>query len=64
LRDDFDISGGELLIEVLLQKKDDGWTVVQTDEYTLEEYKEWIKAWYDRVITSKECSNEIYEHPV
>jgi hypothetical protein len=43
LRNDFDESGGEYLIKLFLEHKDNHWTVVKTDEYTLEEYKEWIK---------------------
>ncbi|MBP1934225.1 hypothetical protein [Ammoniphilus resinae] len=43
LRDDFEESGGEILIELYVEEKDHHWTVVKTDEYTLEEYKEWIK---------------------
>ena len=43
LRNDFDESGGELLIKVFLEHKDNNWTVVKTDEYTLPEYKEWMK---------------------
>ena len=41
LRDDFEESGGEYLLEVFLKKKESGWTVVKTDEYTQSEYKEW-----------------------
>lgn len=43
LRSDFDVSGGELLIKVFLENKDDDWKVVKTDEYTLPEYKKWLK---------------------
>jgi hypothetical protein len=43
LGNDFDESGGEYLIKVFLMHKDNEWTVVKTDEYTLSEYKEWIK---------------------
>lgn len=43
LRNDFDDSGGEYLIKVFLEHKDNHWTVVKTDEYTLPEYKEWFK---------------------
>jgi len=43
LRDDFEESGGEILIELYVEKEDRNWKVVKTDEYTLEEYKEWIK---------------------
>ncbi|HHY21163.1 MAG TPA: hypothetical protein GX525_04610, partial [Bacilli bacterium] len=43
LKNDFEESGGECLIEVFLEQKDNHWSVVKTDEYTLPEYKEWIK---------------------
>ncbi|WP_075618603.1 hypothetical protein [Paenisporosarcina indica] len=43
LRNDFGDSGGEHLIKVFLEQKDNHWTVVKTDEYTLPEYKEWVK---------------------
>ena len=43
VRNDFDESGGELLIEISLKLKNDRWTVVKTDEYTITEYKELIK---------------------
>jgi hypothetical protein len=43
LRDDFGESGGEILIKLFLENKDNHWTVVKTDEYTLSEFKEWIK---------------------
>jgi hypothetical protein len=43
LRDDFEDSGGEYLIKVFLENEDNHWTVVKTDEYTLPEYKEWVK---------------------
>lgn len=43
LRNDFEESGGEHLIKVFLEHKDNQWTVVKTDEYTLPEYKEWLK---------------------
>ncbi|WP_042351643.1 hypothetical protein [Bacillus massiliigorillae] len=43
LRKDFGESGGELLMELYLQKKGDQWTVIKTDEYTEAEYKEWLK---------------------
>ncbi|MDN4492500.1 hypothetical protein [Ureibacillus aquaedulcis] len=43
LRSDFEESGGELLIKVFLEYKDNDWKVVKTDEYTLPEYKEWMK---------------------
>jgi hypothetical protein len=42
-RKDFDSSGGEYLIKVYLEQKDNQWTVVKTDEYTTSEYKEWMK---------------------
>jgi len=42
LRNDFEESGAEHLIKVYLEHKDNHWTVVQTDEYTLPEYKEWL----------------------
>jgi len=43
LRTDFDESGGEYLIKLYLEQKDNHWMVVRTDEYNLEEYKEWLK---------------------
>jgi hypothetical protein len=43
LRDDFDESGGEYLIKLFLEHKDNKWTIVKTDEYNLPEYKEWLK---------------------
>ncbi|MGM1048777.1 MAG: hypothetical protein ACQEXX_21895 [Bacillota bacterium] len=45
LLDNYDISGGELLISLHVQRnhESDPWTVVKTDEYTLSEYKEWVK---------------------
>ncbi|PAQ15728.1 hypothetical protein CD798_05165 [Bacillaceae bacterium SAOS 7] len=43
LRDDFEESGGELLIEIILKRKNNEWIVVKTDEYTQPEYKEWLK---------------------
>ncbi len=43
LRNDFDESGGEYLIKVFLKQKENQWTVVKTDEYTLPEYKEWLQ---------------------
>ncbi|WP_166240306.1 hypothetical protein [Paenibacillus turpanensis] len=43
LKTDFDEAGGEYVIKVFLQKKDQQWTVVKTDEYTIPEYKEWLK---------------------
>ena len=41
-RTDFDESGGEYLMKVFLKRKENEWTVVKTDEYTLPEYKEWL----------------------
>lgn len=41
---DFEQSGGEYVIDLHLKKKDHGWTVVKTDEFTLPEYKAWIAA--------------------
>ncbi|SOC11412.1 hypothetical protein SAMN05880501_106149 [Ureibacillus xyleni] len=43
LRKDLDESGGEYLIEVYLQKRDNQWTVIKTDEYLEHEYKEWLE---------------------
>ena len=43
LRDDFDESGAEYLMEVFLENKNNSWTVVKTDEYTLSEYKDRIR---------------------
>ncbi|WP_100407702.1 hypothetical protein [Bacillus solitudinis] len=43
LTNDFDESGGEYLMKVFLKQKDNQWTVVKTDEYTLPEYKEWLQ---------------------
>ncbi|RXT03879.1 hypothetical protein [Ammoniphilus sp. CFH 90114] len=43
LRDDFDDSGGEILIKLFLEQKENQWTVVKTDEYLIHEYKEWLK---------------------
>ncbi|MGC6586500.1 hypothetical protein ACPV3A_16230 [Paenibacillus sp. Dod16] len=43
MRDDFDESGGEHLIKLYLEHKNNHWAVVKTDEYTLPEYKEWMK---------------------
>ncbi|MFC0189482.1 hypothetical protein ACFFJY_14355 [Fictibacillus aquaticus] len=40
---DFGSSGGEYLIKVFLEKKDNQWIVVKTDEYTISEYKDWVK---------------------
>lgn len=34
---------GGILIKIFLEQKDNQWTVVKTDEYTLPEYKEWVK---------------------
>ncbi|UQZ35252.1 hypothetical protein C2I18_18040 [Paenibacillus sp. PK3_47] len=42
LGNDFDETGGEYVIEVFLEHRDNHWTVVKTDEYTLPEYKEWM----------------------
>ncbi|MFE8699733.1 hypothetical protein ACFYKX_03745 [Cytobacillus sp. FJAT-54145] len=43
LRNDFEESGGEYLIKLFLKQEGNQWTVVKTDEYTLPEYKEWLK---------------------
>ncbi|UNK20648.1 hypothetical protein MNQ98_11805 [Paenibacillus sp. N3/727] len=45
LLDNYDISGGELIISLHVQRnhETDPWAVVKTDEYTLPEYKEWVK---------------------
>ncbi|MBB3112775.1 hypothetical protein FHS18_004877 [Paenibacillus phyllosphaerae] len=43
LRSDFMESGGEYLMKLHAQRKEDRWVVVKTDEYTLPEYKEWLK---------------------
>ncbi|MBY0121993.1 hypothetical protein [Bacillus sp. S/N-304-OC-R1] len=43
LRKDFEESGGEYLIELYVKKQTNRWTIVKTDEYTLPEYKEWLK---------------------
>ncbi|MEH7122212.1 hypothetical protein V7127_03085 [Bacillus sp. JJ1773] len=43
LRDDFEESGGELLLKVFLKQINHQWTVVKTDEYTTHEYKEWLQ---------------------
>lgn len=48
LRDDFEESGGEYLIKIFLMQEDNDWTVQKTDEYTLPEYKEWLKGTNDR----------------
>ncbi len=42
-RSDFEESGGEFLMKVFLKQKENEWTVVKTDEYTLPEYKEWLQ---------------------
>lgn len=42
LRQDFQESGGEHVIKVFLEKTNNQWTVVKTDEYTQSEYKEWF----------------------
>lgn len=44
LRNDFDESGGEYVMKIFLEKTNDQWTVVKTDEYTQSEYKEWFKS--------------------
>lgn len=38
-----DKNGGEILIEIYLNKKDNKWTVVKTDEYNVYEYKQLLK---------------------
>ncbi len=43
LLDDFEETGGEYLMKVFLKRNGEQWDVVKTDEYTLLEYKEWIK---------------------
>ena len=43
VKHDFDVAGGEIRIHLHLERKDGRWTVVESDEYTLPEYKEWIK---------------------
>jgi uncharacterized lipoprotein NlpE involved in copper resistance len=43
VKEDFQESGGEFLIELFLNNEGNDWTVVKTDEYLLHEYKEWIK---------------------
>jgi hypothetical protein len=43
LRDDDEVTGGELLLEIHLKQEAGRWNVTKTDEYTLPEYKEWIK---------------------
>lgn len=43
LRNDFDLSGGEYLIELHIEQIDNRWKVIKTDEYTLPEYKDWLK---------------------
>lgn len=42
-RDDFDLSGSELLIKLHMAKEGADWTVVQSDEYTVPEYKQYLK---------------------
>ncbi|MDX1771237.1 MAG: hypothetical protein R3328_06895, partial [Planococcaceae bacterium] len=44
LRKDFDESGGEYVMKIFLEKTNSQWTVVKTDEYTQEEYKEWFNS--------------------
>lgn len=44
LRKDFDESGGEYVMKIFLGKTNSQWTVVKTDEYTQEEYKEWFNS--------------------
>ncbi len=43
LKEDFEESGGEILMDIFLEKQDNGWTVVKVDEYTEAEYKEWFE---------------------
>ncbi|MFD1737492.1 hypothetical protein ACFSCX_13105 [Bacillus salitolerans] len=43
LRHDFQTSGGELLIELYLEYDGNEWNIIQSDEYMLPEYKEWVK---------------------
>lgn len=43
LMNDFAIAGGEHLIKIFLKQNGNDWTVVKTDEYTLPEYKKWLK---------------------
>ncbi|NSL51653.1 hypothetical protein [Calidifontibacillus erzurumensis] len=43
LLDDFEETGGEYLMKVFLKRNGEQWDVVKTDEYTLLEYKKWIK---------------------
>jgi hypothetical protein len=43
LRNDFEESGGEILIKLSLEKEGGRWMIVKTDEYTLPEFKEWIE---------------------
>ncbi|MFA9558390.1 hypothetical protein ACERII_13870 [Evansella sp. AB-rgal1] len=40
---DFDVTGGEILIELHFRYEDNEWVLIKTDEYTLPEYKEFIK---------------------
>ncbi len=39
---DFGESGGEFLMEVHLQKNNDQWEIIKTDEYTISEYQAWL----------------------
>lgn len=41
--ENFDVTGGEILIELHFRFEDNEWQLVKTDEYTLPEYKEFIK---------------------
>lgn len=43
LRDDFEESGSEYFMEIFLKRDGDSWNVVKTEEYTLPEYKAWLK---------------------
>jgi hypothetical protein len=43
LRDNFEESGGEILIKLYMERARNQWNMVKTDEYLLHEYKEWIK---------------------
>ncbi|WP_281884253.1 hypothetical protein [Paenibacillus sp. YYML68] len=40
---DFEEAGWECLMKVYLTYQGTQWTVVKTDEYTIPEYKEWVK---------------------
>ncbi|MED4532441.1 hypothetical protein ABET51_08550 [Metabacillus fastidiosus] len=40
VRNDFTESGGEISIKLFLEREEDRWNIVKTDEYTLAEYKE------------------------